>query len=59
MSAYHLAQLNVGIDEAMARLAHLRAHGPTPRAFTFRQAFPPPDAAHAPSPAAPGTLSLR
>jgi hypothetical protein len=33
------------IDEAMARLDHLRAHGPTPHAFNFRQAFPPPDAA--------------
>jgi len=29
--------------EAMARLALLREHGPTPDAFTFKQRFPPPD----------------
>jgi hypothetical protein len=29
------------IDDAIARLEHLRAHGPTPRAFTFRHRFPP------------------
>jgi hypothetical protein len=29
-------------DEAMARLARLRAKGPTPEAFTFRRLFPPP-----------------
>lgn len=28
-------------DEAMRRLAHVRAHGPTPWAFTFQQTFPP------------------
>ncbi len=28
------------VADAMARLAHLDAHGPTPRAFTFRQHFP-------------------
>lgn len=33
------------IEEAMARLALLRKDGPTPDAFTFRAAFPPPDAA--------------
>ena len=33
-----------GIEEAVARLTLLRAHGPTPEAFTFRQTFPPPDA---------------
>jgi uncharacterized protein DUF3291 len=27
------------LDEAKGRLAHLRAHGPTPRAFTFKVAF--------------------
>jgi hypothetical protein len=32
------------VDEALARLALLRSHGPTADAFTFRQAFPPPDA---------------
>jgi Domain of unknown function (DUF3291) len=33
-----------GVDEALARLARLREHGPTPEAFTFRRAFPAPDA---------------
>ncbi|MEJ8567287.1 DUF3291 domain-containing protein [Elongatibacter sediminis] len=28
--------------EARERLEQLRAHGPTPAAFTFKQAFPPP-----------------
>ena len=32
------------VAEAIERLEMLRAHGPTARAFTFRQAFPPPDA---------------
>ena len=32
------------VDEAKERLEHLRRHGPTDRAFTFRQAFPPPGA---------------
>lgn len=32
-------------QEAIERLEHLRAHGPTPEAFTFRRAFPPPDQA--------------
>ena len=31
------------LDEAKARLEHLRAHGPTPHAFTFRSPFPAPD----------------
>ena len=30
------------IEEAEARLRHLRAQGPTSVAFTFRDAFPPP-----------------
>jgi hypothetical protein len=30
------------IDEALARLDHLRAFGPTAEAFTFRQPFPQP-----------------
>jgi hypothetical protein len=34
-----------GIEEAIAKLEHLRAHGPTVDAFTFRKAFPPPDTA--------------
>ncbi len=29
------------VDEAVARLEHLRAHGPTPTAFTFRHRFDP------------------
>lgn len=39
------------VDEAIARLGLLRARGPTAAAFTFRQAFPPPDASRAQSPA--------
>jgi hypothetical protein len=30
------------VQEAEERLAHLRAEGPTPHAFTFRTPFPPP-----------------
>ena len=30
------------VEEAEERLLHLRAHGPTERAFTFREQFPPP-----------------
>jgi len=33
-----------GIEEAKAKLEMLRAKGSTAEAFTFRQAFPPPDA---------------
>lgn len=29
------------VEEAIARLEHLRAHGPTPTAFTFRHHFEP------------------
>ncbi|SDD65411.1 protein of unknown function [Streptomyces prasinopilosus] len=29
------------VAEAEARLLHLRAHGPTPYAFTLRTSFPP------------------
>ena len=32
------------IPEAEERLTHLREHGPTPAAFTFKTDFPPPDA---------------
>jgi heme-degrading monooxygenase HmoA len=32
------------VDEAKARLEHLREHGPTPRAFTFRASFSRPGA---------------
>lgn len=30
------------VEEAEERLDHLRAHGPTPHAFSFKQRFPPP-----------------
>ena len=30
------------VDEAEERLAYLNEHGPTERAFTFKQRFPPP-----------------
>jgi hypothetical protein len=33
------------MDEAIAKLERLRAEGPTSEAFTFRRAFPAPDAA--------------
>ena len=33
------------VAEAIERLDHLRANGPTALAFSFRHAFPPPDAA--------------
>lgn len=29
-------------EEGMERLTHLREHGPTPHAFTFKATFPPP-----------------
>jgi hypothetical protein len=31
------------VHEAEDRVKHLRAHGPTPHAFTLREHFPPPD----------------
>ena len=37
------------VAEAEERLEHLRSHGPTARAFTFRQRFPAPSAAEAPA----------
>jgi len=33
------------VAEAVARLTHLRKHGPTAEAFTFGEAFAAPDAA--------------
>lgn len=30
------------VREAEERILHLRAHGPTPEAFTFKRPFPPP-----------------
>ena len=38
------------VAEAIAKLDVLRAKGPTAEAFTFRNAFPPPDLAQAHSP---------
>ncbi|HXQ14740.1 MAG TPA: DUF3291 domain-containing protein [Caulobacteraceae bacterium] len=35
------------LAECLERLAHLRAHGPTPHAFTFRQRFEAPTAEEA------------
>jgi hypothetical protein len=35
------------VEEAIARLEHLRQHGPTPHAFNFRDAFPAPDVSDA------------
>jgi hypothetical protein len=43
-----------GIPEAIAKLEALRADGATAEAFTFRQAFPPPDAAQSRPPIAFG-----
>jgi hypothetical protein len=34
-------------EDAEDRIRHLREHGPTPHAFTLREHYPPPDAAHA------------
>jgi Domain of unknown function (DUF3291) len=41
-------------DEAEERIRHLRAHGPTPHAFTLKQTFAP--AADTPEPGRPGWL---
>jgi hypothetical protein len=41
------------VAEAEERLVHLRAHGPTLHAFTFRDRFPAPDAAGAAAEVAP------
>jgi heme-degrading monooxygenase HmoA len=30
------------VGEGLGRLAHLKAHGPSPYAFTFKDKFPPP-----------------
>jgi hypothetical protein len=38
------------VSEALAKLELLRAKGPTEAAFTFRRAFPPPDAAQPSTP---------
>ena len=34
------------VADAQERLAHLKVHGPTPYAFTFRTPFPAPDTEH-------------
>jgi hypothetical protein len=38
------------VREAEERVAHLREHGPSAFAFTFKQPFPPPGAETAPTP---------
>lgn len=38
------------VEEAVAKLMHLREHGPTTEAFTFGEAFSAPDAATAAAP---------
>ena len=43
-----------GIEEAVAKLELVRAVGPTADAFTFRKAFPPPDAEKSRAPFALG-----
>lgn len=43
------------VDEAMARLESLRAHGPAPEAFSFRRPFPAPDATASSPPASLGS----
>jgi hypothetical protein len=45
-----------GIEEAIGKLELLRAQGPTVDAFTFRKAFPPPDASSERSPFALGDV---
>ncbi|MCQ4080086.1 DUF3291 domain-containing protein [Streptomyces sp. RB6PN25] len=40
------------VSEAEQRLLHLRAHGPTPEAFSLREPFPAPDGTPAGAPAA-------
>lgn len=37
------------VAEAMARLQHLRDHGPSPEAFTFKQRYPAPGELGAPT----------
>lgn len=36
------------VEEALARLEHLRWQGPTPQAFTFKDRYPAPDSGGAP-----------
>jgi uncharacterized protein DUF3291 len=44
------------VSEAIARLEMLRCKGPSAEAFSFRQAFPPPDAAPVQRPATFGDI---
>ena len=44
------------LAEAVERLTHLRTHGASPHAFTFRDAHPPPDATPGAAAAAPQRL---
>lgn len=37
------------LQEAGQRLEHLRQYGPSPEAFTFKKAFPPPDTEQSPA----------
>jgi hypothetical protein len=46
------------VAEAILRLELLRAKGPTPEAFTFRNAFPPPESRFS-GPAASFGASIR
>ena len=46
------------VDEALARLQHLNMHGPSAHAFTFKQAFPPPDRAGEPDDLNPEPLCV-
>ncbi|MEU8521010.1 DUF3291 domain-containing protein [Streptomyces sp. NBC_01216] len=41
------------VGEALERLAHLRAHGPSPRAFTFTSSYGATEAARHPAAASP------
>ena len=46
------------VDEALARLAHLAAHGPTAHAFTFKQRFAAPGEAPPSEPLVPERYCL-
>jgi Domain of unknown function (DUF3291) len=47
------------VEEADERLDHLRAHGPTEYAFTFKQRFDPPTEAPGVATSAPGPIGVR
>ena len=48
---WHPAGSVPSVEEALARLERLRALGPTPEAFTFKQRFPRPQGEHRELPA--------